>query len=820
MKIFKAFAVAIAIAMALPVLADAPDGYYSKAEGKTGQALLTALYDIINSHTKISYDGLWDAYKTTDVTLDGKYYWDMYATTQFPLGQKHCGSYSSVGDCVNREHSFPKSWWGGGKADQYSDIFHLYPTDGYVNNQRSAYPFGECADGVYLPANGSNKPLGKLGISTFSGYSGKVFEPDDIYKGDFARTYFYMATCYNDKIGGWSSPMLAGNSYPVYTTWAVNLLMKWHRQDAVSDKETNRNNAAYTKQKNRNPFIDHPELAEYIWGNKVGTAWYPGASTDPVLSSPSNGTTVDFGNVAVNKTATQTVTVQGRNLTQALTVSVRGNAFSTATSTISAAAANSGTTLTISYTAPATAQASTGTLVITSDEVNATVQLKAQSIDGIPALSAQEITTTSFRARWTDMGDATNYLLHVYSDDGTTELRGYPVSVTASAGSYLVTGLEANTTYYYQLTSTGLKSNIVEVTTLDHPKIISIQSDSEAMLMTANLNEASTILEAQVYTEYVTEEVELTVTGNFEISLDKRTWATALKIDPEGETFYVRIADTSAEGNFDGELTAATATLDGYSTDIMGVVTDPDADAKQVTEGFESCTTGGYWTKQVQGDVFLWDFTDAGIWADQHRDGVVSCRFGKTGSSSIAMAEDYTHGASGFSFMAAPYGSDADATLVVSYSTDGGSHWTDLQAFSVTTAQGAPALSPLKATTIAGLTEYTVTQKFNIAGNIRFKISQTSGSRVNVDNITITAYKSPATIINVIDNTDEAPAFDAVPSRGGITIESATKAKLHIYNVEAQEVAKVTVAGSTTVALPDGIYIVTDGKHARKVVVR
>lgn len=151
-----------------------------------------------------------------------------------------------------------------------SDAFHIYPTDGKVNGQRSNYPYGECANGTFLPSNGSVRPLGKLGASTFPGYSGTVFEPDDQYKGDFARSYFYMAARYNSRISTWHKDMMAGNNYPCFSTWALNLLLKWHRQDPVSDKETARNDAVYGHQHNRNPFIDHPELVEFIWGDKVG----------------------------------------------------------------------------------------------------------------------------------------------------------------------------------------------------------------------------------------------------------------------------------------------------------------------------------------------------------------------------------------------------------------------------------------------------------------------------------------------------------------------------------------------------------------------
>lgn len=164
------------------LLAEAPANYYAAAEGKTGEALRQALYQIIKSHTNVGYDGLWNVYKTSDVTDDGKI-WDMYSNCDFAVGKK-CGSYKSVCDCYNREHSVPQSWFNEA-SPMKADAFHVYPTDGKVNGQRSNYPFGECSNGTNL----GGKALGRLGTSTFNGYSGKVFEPDDQYKGDFARTY-------------------------------------------------------------------------------------------------------------------------------------------------------------------------------------------------------------------------------------------------------------------------------------------------------------------------------------------------------------------------------------------------------------------------------------------------------------------------------------------------------------------------------------------------------------------------------------------------------------------------------------------------------
>ncbi len=253
----------------ISVTAQIPAGYYDSAQGKNKGALKTALFSIVGSHTAISYNGLWTAFKSTDVRSNGKI-WDMYSTCTFTPGNDQCGNYSNVCDCYNREHSFPKSWFNDA-SPMYSDLFHLYPTDGKVNGQRGNDPYGECAGGTSLGSNA----LGKSGTSTFPGYTGKVFEPDDEYKGDFARSYFYMATAYDDRIATWSSPQLAGNKYPAFSAWSVNLLLKWTRQDPVSQKEIDRNNKIYANyQHNRNPYIDYPELAEYVWGNKMNDNWY------------------------------------------------------------------------------------------------------------------------------------------------------------------------------------------------------------------------------------------------------------------------------------------------------------------------------------------------------------------------------------------------------------------------------------------------------------------------------------------------------------------------------------------------------------------
>jgi hypothetical protein len=176
---------------------------------------------------------------------------------------------------MNREHCMPRSWWGTSSNystfDANGDLVNLSPSDAEANSAKSNYPLG-----IVGTASFDNGVV-KVGNNTYPGYTGLVFEPANQYKGDFARTYMYMVTCYEDYHSYWrgtgTSSMLDRNTYPVFKQWAIKMLLEWSRNDPVSDKEINRNDGVYRIQQNRNPFIDHPELAEYIWGTSKGEVW-------------------------------------------------------------------------------------------------------------------------------------------------------------------------------------------------------------------------------------------------------------------------------------------------------------------------------------------------------------------------------------------------------------------------------------------------------------------------------------------------------------------------------------------------------------------
>jgi len=247
--------------------ADPPPGYYDPAAGLTGPALQEALHDIIDNHTNISYSALWDAFYTTDDRYGNEtIVWDMYSDVPggtppyiYTLGddQNQGGSAGGENESYNREHSWPKSWFNDA-SPMNTDLFHIVPTDTYVNSKRGNEPYGEVSSPTWVSENGS-----RLGPCSYPGYSGTAFEPIDGYKGDFARNYFYMATRYLGEDAGWLGSAMADGA--VLEPWAEEMLISWHISDPVSTKEIDRNDAVYAIQNNRNPFIDHPEYVFWIY---------------------------------------------------------------------------------------------------------------------------------------------------------------------------------------------------------------------------------------------------------------------------------------------------------------------------------------------------------------------------------------------------------------------------------------------------------------------------------------------------------------------------------------------------------------------------
>ncbi len=273
-------------------IAQPPAIYYDSAAGKTCAALKTALKNITtNGHTPKTYVDLWTQYTITDIkprtvgTGSANVIYDPYSTIpggtdpyQFDPVSNRCGGYKKEGDCFNKEHSIPLSWFNGITANpgQSTDYNFIFPVDGYVNSHRSNYPYGEVATATWTTQNG-----GKLGQSVFPGVSGMVFEPIDSFKGDLARAFLYFVTRYQDSLPSWGNypdaiPAFDTNTFPSIKVPYLKMMIKWHNIDPVSQKEIDRNNGTFIYQGNRNPFIDHPEYVNLVWNSScAGLAALP-----------------------------------------------------------------------------------------------------------------------------------------------------------------------------------------------------------------------------------------------------------------------------------------------------------------------------------------------------------------------------------------------------------------------------------------------------------------------------------------------------------------------------------------------------------------
>lgn len=274
MNNFTKFSATIAILISATTLANATysNGYYDSLNGKSGSELIAAIKAMANGHKEISYSsGTWNAFKYTDVKrVDGvDYWWDMYSSNLVAISSGHPG--------LNVEHSVANSWWGGTKNAPYMDIVHLNPSNSDANSRKSNYPLAELSNVTW------NNGVTFIGTpkSGQGGGSSYAYEPADEYKGDFARVFMYMFTTYNDI--SWKSNtswMYSTTTEGLFKPWAVEMLLRWHANDPVSRKELDRNDGIESQQYNRNPFIDLPGLAEYVWGSKKGQKFYVDGSSD------------------------------------------------------------------------------------------------------------------------------------------------------------------------------------------------------------------------------------------------------------------------------------------------------------------------------------------------------------------------------------------------------------------------------------------------------------------------------------------------------------------------------------------------------------
>lgn len=456
------------------------EGYYDAMDGLRKEQLKGAVKKCVSAHTVLDYYGLPGEWIDTDVypeRYDGQLrWWEMYSNNIFLIRSNQNAFQSFSANKMQREHSIPKSWWKKNNnveyTPAYTDLWNLYPSDAQANMAKSNYPFAPVRSATF------DNGLTKVGqpVNGYGGSAPMAFEPGDEYKGDFARTIFYMATVYDDLPWAYGWMFIKGSQWPTLREWAYNMLLQWARQDPVSQKEIDRNNAVEKKQGNRNPFIDFPELAEYIWGLRTSQIFYldqqggtvpPPISGDPELTLPVNNSALDFGQAAVGYTVSSALEIAGSGLTSDLTVSVTGadkSMFRVETKSIPNYNINTGATylLQIFYT-PESVREHTAYLALYDgglrDEESVRVKLIGQGcavpvLSRLTALPPTDLTPTSYRANWSLAPEVVDFYIinrTRYTPDGEeTEI------IQSDTNSALIEGREINVSESYTVSSVRL----------------------------------------------------------------------------------------------------------------------------------------------------------------------------------------------------------------------------------------------------------------------------------------------------------------------------------------------------------------------------
>lgn len=242
--------------------------YYMYAQGTQDSVLKSRLGEIINGGVRYKYGSgerkTWDGFYHTDRDTATNEVLDMYSNeVRYFNPEKPTASVAGF----DIEHMLPKSWWGGDVNPAYCDLYHLVPGDYSANRSKSNHAPGFPADSTFWNGSFATGNGSEYGVN-------KVFCPADEYKGDFARAYFYIATCYGDTLHwvekGEPGIAMTNESWQEFRPWLRDVLLAWHRSDPVSEKEKTRAIEVNKIQGNRNPFIDYPELVEFIWGNRQG----------------------------------------------------------------------------------------------------------------------------------------------------------------------------------------------------------------------------------------------------------------------------------------------------------------------------------------------------------------------------------------------------------------------------------------------------------------------------------------------------------------------------------------------------------------------
>ena len=397
--------------------ATAQEQYYRKAEGLRGTELKEALHNLIQPAFVLDYGGgvgkTWSGFWQTDQMED------MQVRDRYSNTVRYFNPDMSAVSNMNIEHIWANSWWGHVKNNAYQDLFNLYPADATANGRKSNNPIG-IVDGTIAYTNG----VTKVGKSTSYRADSliTVWEPADQWKGDFARTYFYMATCYSHMTSLWTTTEgllpVDPNSPLLMRPWVYNLMLEWAEADPLDEIEQDRCDAICEIQGNRNPFVDYPELCYYIWGDKADEQFYCTEEHGAEIFVPAASEEIDFGLHPLSRPFSAKVQVRGRGLNEGAQLAVDDEHFALSQFVLSSDEINQGTDITVSVS-PTEEGNYTTMLTLEGSGYVQQSPLTVSFVDGIPAYPATDIvcavSSRRFNAIWIDSAPAETYTLNVYS---------------------------------------------------------------------------------------------------------------------------------------------------------------------------------------------------------------------------------------------------------------------------------------------------------------------------------------------------------------------------------------------------------------------
>lgn len=779
--------------------AQIPINYYNKAEGLSKEKLKSSLHNIIKDAEVLKYGSgenhTWHGFLHTDSLDDGR------VTDRYSELTYYFNGYNSVAG-MHIEHSFANSWWGGIKNQAYNDLHHLYPSNASANMSKSNNVMA-VVDGSTTTDNGAIK-VGRS--SSRPGATITAWEPADKYKGDFARTYMYMATCYENMDTLWQSDglnMLDNNRYPVFEKWAIDLLLNWNELDPVDETERLRNENVYKIQRNRNPFIDYPELASFIWGKDTANVFF----TNPedmasVIFTPYDLEVIDFDYIDRNEPGHIDVILRGRNITDDVHLKYDNGILSSTLDHIEYEKFNSGIEIGFSVISQEEGEFNIPVELNFGDN-KSQFNLTGYIFDTVIALDASDIyssqNTKSFTANWRAKIPVT---IDIYrkTDNEQVSIAGFPrENITGIAMD--ITSLLANTTYYYTISANGIISNEIEVYIPEPEPIFTVKY--EELSFTSIPDRCSTYKRIDVTLVGVSDtKTSFSTTEPFELSIDNINWSSSVEIEGLSPYCYVRMGAVDNETFAECELFIKCDKIDNEKIiNLKGEINKN----KSLFEGFEFASKTGYAEAQVVGDDALWSMKCAlvGTLDTDKKNGRSSVRLNKDTNNGIGVLEMISTlkaGIDSLSFYAGSFSSDALGKLIIEYTSDNGISWNKISDLTVTKSWE----------------KYSYYIGINESVRLRFTKDNTTNKRVNIDDIQVSDY---AMINSLYDNLIDKESISISGCEVNVSCDEGCY--INIYDLQGIKVFDYnTSEKSLKITLDKGAYIIKGRYNSKLAIIR